>query len=260
MNRVRRLRAGGKVLVALAIGGALFGVARAVQASIPDSNGVIHGCYYTPPGKVNKAGMRTGALRVVDSGKGQQCAPDETALSWNHTGPSGARGPTGTKGTTGSRGPSGAKGTTGPTGAHGPSNIDVAYKGSASSGALTYPNTTTFTAAHLDLPAGTYLVTGKFTPEITNGGVMGNCTLEPTGANGSAAPPASESTANLNTASSVGIPLVLQVWERFGTDSGVDLRCSASTNVDGASFDVRSIHIAAIQTDNLAETIIPSDG
>jgi len=45
-------------------------------ASIPDSAGVIHGCRKTSGG----------ALRVIDSDAGQQCAGNETALNWNQAG------------------------------------------------------------------------------------------------------------------------------------------------------------------------------
>jgi hypothetical protein len=81
-------------LLALAVGGALFGIATAVQADIPD-NGVIHGCY-GKPGTTFK-----GNLRVRDTSKGEQCRFYENPLDWNQTGPTGARGPTGPKGPTG---------------------------------------------------------------------------------------------------------------------------------------------------------------
>ena len=45
MDRFRGLSRGGRVLLALAVGEALFGIASAVLASIPSANGVIHGCY-----------------------------------------------------------------------------------------------------------------------------------------------------------------------------------------------------------------------
>src|SRR5262245_33224832 len=44
MSRLRGVSRGGRILLALAVGGAVFGIATAVQADIPD-NGVIHGCY-----------------------------------------------------------------------------------------------------------------------------------------------------------------------------------------------------------------------
>ena len=64
MNRLRRLNRVGRFLIALAVGGAVFGIATAVQADIPDS-GVIHGCY-------GKAGTPyKGNLRVRDASQGE---------------------------------------------------------------------------------------------------------------------------------------------------------------------------------------------
>ncbi len=114
MHRLRRLSRGGRVVLALVVGGALFGIATAVQADIPDA-GVIHGCYQ----------KNVGNLRVIDTSQGDACRPSEKALSWNQTGPTGpkgetgARGPTGPKGATGPAGPTGPKGATGPTGPKG---------------------------------------------------------------------------------------------------------------------------------------------
>ena len=96
-----------RLCVALAVGGAIFGIAAAVQASIPDSNGVIHACYNTSLAHGNP----TGALRVIDTAKANgACASWETPLSWRvsgTTGPTGARGPTGSRGPTGVTGPEG---------------------------------------------------------------------------------------------------------------------------------------------------------
>ena len=85
-----------RLLLGLAVGGAVFGVASAVQASIPDANGVIHGCYNTSVAQGNP----TGGLRVIDTAKNGNCASWEMALNWNQTGPSG---PTGPKGATGAK-------------------------------------------------------------------------------------------------------------------------------------------------------------
>lgn len=68
----------------LAIGGALaimVGSVAIVKAVIPDTAGVIHGCYKN----------NSGTLRVVDS-PSQVCAGGETALNWNQTGPQGPAG------------------------------------------------------------------------------------------------------------------------------------------------------------------------
>jgi hypothetical protein len=88
MHRLRRLSRGGRLLLALAVGGALFGIATAVQADIPDS-GVIHGCY-------SKYNLQN--LRVIDASKGQNCLGNEIPLNWNQTGPTGGRGATGPTG------------------------------------------------------------------------------------------------------------------------------------------------------------------
>ncbi len=59
-----------------------------VLASIPDSNGVIHGC----------RSMTSGALRVIDSDARQHCLPNEAALTWAQVGPAGPQGPPGASG------------------------------------------------------------------------------------------------------------------------------------------------------------------
>lgn len=68
-----------RLLVALAVAGAAFGIASAVEASIPDSSGVAHGCYYVPP-KLGGTQQRPGDLRLIDTDKGQQCAADEQSV------------------------------------------------------------------------------------------------------------------------------------------------------------------------------------
>jgi hypothetical protein len=90
------------LILAVIVGGAVFGIASAVQASIPDSSGVIHGCYNNSLAHGNP----TGALRVIDTAKANgNCASWETPLTWNAQGPTG---PTGPPGPTGATGPSDA--------------------------------------------------------------------------------------------------------------------------------------------------------
>src|SRR2546422_920795 len=69
----------GLAALVIAIGGAAF-------AAIPDSSGVIHGCY-----------ERRGNLRVIDTEATppQGCRSRETVLSWNQQGPQGPPGPPG---------------------------------------------------------------------------------------------------------------------------------------------------------------------
>jgi hypothetical protein len=106
MHRIRALSRGGRLLLVLVVGGAVFGIATAVQADIPDS-GVIHGCY-------GKAGTPyNGNLRVRDASQSEQCRYYENQLNWN------AAGVTGPTGSTGPTGPTGPKGPTGPAGVPG---------------------------------------------------------------------------------------------------------------------------------------------
>jgi hypothetical protein len=72
---------------------AVLGLAAAgiSYASIPDSGGVIHGCY-------NKTSY---ALRVIDTAKTSACPSKTTSLNWNQTGPRGLQGLQGPQGPAG---------------------------------------------------------------------------------------------------------------------------------------------------------------
>lgn len=127
------------------IAGAALAVGAAGYAAIPDSAGVIHGCYQ----------KNVGNLRVIDPTSGDRCRRPEIAVSWNHTGPrgprgatgdtgpqgpkgdkgdTGAQGPQGAKGDTGAQGPKGDKGDPGAAGPQGPSGISAVAGKSCASG------------------------------------------------------------------------------------------------------------------------------
>lgn len=86
--RTRRVTVAVAAAVVVAVAG---GVA---YATIPDSGGVITGCYNN----------KTGALRVVDADAGADCLPAETPLRWSQQGPSGPTGPAGPQGPPGGSG------------------------------------------------------------------------------------------------------------------------------------------------------------
>jgi hypothetical protein len=103
MNRPRHFSRGGRLALALAVGGGTFAFASAVHADIPDA-GVIHSSY----------SKTTLALHVIDTSMGQKCNPvTELPLFWNQVGPTGVTGATGATGATGTIGATGA---TGPAG------------------------------------------------------------------------------------------------------------------------------------------------
>jgi hypothetical protein len=91
-TRKRRVIVVAVVAALLAAGGA--------YATIPDSNGVIHGC----------SANKDGSLRVIDPGAGQSCATKESPLDWDAKGPAGPQGPAGPTGPTGPTGPQGPAG------------------------------------------------------------------------------------------------------------------------------------------------------
>jgi hypothetical protein len=95
MKQVFKRRKSVVGIAVLAVGMIAGGVA---YASVPDSAGVIHGCY----------AKKNGTLRVIDTAtKSQKCGTNELAVNWNQTGP---------KGATGAKGVTGAKGAAGPAG------------------------------------------------------------------------------------------------------------------------------------------------
>jgi hypothetical protein len=81
---VKSIRQRARWVVGTAIVMAVIG-AGVAYAAIPDSSGVIHGCY-----------SKTGALSVIDSS--QTCGKGTTTLDWNQSGQQGPKGDTGPAG------------------------------------------------------------------------------------------------------------------------------------------------------------------
>src|SRR5215831_10444899 len=68
-------------------------------ASIPDGNGVIHGCY-----NASGADVKNGTpLNIIDSAKAA-CSRGQQPITWSQTGPSGPKGDTGPPGPPGTDG------------------------------------------------------------------------------------------------------------------------------------------------------------
>src|SRR5260370_35163966 len=88
----------GRVIVGVAAGSVLAGgAAYGAVSSIPDSAGVVHGCY--------DSGRN---LKVVDTSVTASCPEGYTSLNWNQTGIQG------TQGIQGPQGPQGQQGLAGP--------------------------------------------------------------------------------------------------------------------------------------------------
>src|SRR5579872_2935216 len=82
-------------------------------ASIPDANGIYHGCVV-----VGSKGEQT--VYAIDTAITTTCPKGETAVTWSQTGPQGPAGPSGPVGPRGATGPQGPIGLTGPQGPSGP--------------------------------------------------------------------------------------------------------------------------------------------
>jgi hypothetical protein len=139
----------------------------AAYAAIPSADGVIHGCY-------NATSNPSGALRVIDAEAGAKCAKNEKPLDFNQRGPkgdTGPQGPQGIQGPQGEQGPKGDTGATGATGATGPAgpagSSDVYIRrdrdGVSASDAHANSHTT------VDVPAGSYLISGKAIVDTNDG-------------------------------------------------------------------------------------------
>src|ERR1700722_6963000 len=92
-----------------ALAAAALAIGATAYASIPDSGGVIHGCYL----------RGIGSLGGIDSPGQRGINGLEAAIQWNQAGPRGPAGPAGPKGATGPQGPAGGQGPQGDTGPKG---------------------------------------------------------------------------------------------------------------------------------------------
>jgi Collagen triple helix repeat (20 copies) len=105
--------------VLVAVGASALMAGGFVMASIPDPQGVLHGCYSKPGG----------FLRLIDNAV-ETCKSNEGAAIWSlrgPVGPQGVPGPIGPAGPTGPIGPQGPTGPQGPAGPTGPAGVSEAY-------------------------------------------------------------------------------------------------------------------------------------
>lgn len=105
-----RLRTTLTVLASVIVLGGVVAGAIAAVTGIPGEDGTITACYTVPkhPDKksADKKAADKGDLRVV--AEADQCAADESVLTWNQKGQQGESGATGPQGATGSQGPEGS--------------------------------------------------------------------------------------------------------------------------------------------------------
>ena len=194
--------------------------AGAAYAVIPDSNGVIHGCR-----KDN-----SGSLRVIDSDS-SACTQAEQSLDWNQRGPAGPAGPQG------------------PQGPRGPSAAFVATR---ATGAYVQVPVEMDSIAHVDLPAGKYVILANASLSDNSGDfrvvrcVLGDIANSDFGE-------AVADFANVPYTSTSRIPVALTWSHEFGTEGQVHLSCAVDfpAGLSTSNVFARSIRLTAIQVDQL---------
>ena len=219
-------------LVGLAIVGALA-VGGIAYANIPDTGGVIHGCY-------NKI---QGSLRVIDTDKAQTCTNGETPLNWSQTGP---QGPQGIQGQQGPQGIQGIQGIQGPSGA------SHAYSDTHDM-ALTPISPSSKTITQLTLPAGNYVVWA--TGSVVQSGYLNTagsnndvkCSLNDPDDN---AVTASEATANDFANYTDAVPYTLVATMSLSSSGTITVDCTTLTGTVGAELDFNSLVASKVDAVN----------
>jgi hypothetical protein len=252
-----RVLSGGRArLVALVVVAAAVGAGIA-YANIPDSQGVIHGCY-SPNGAKGSNGT---PLNIVNSDVAA-CSKGQTEVTWSQTGPQGPPGqngaagtsvtstsvgtgdtncPTGgsqfTAGTSVTYACNGAKGDKGDTGAAGPSAAFTDY----GDGTHTFGTGLTQTITSLTLPVGSYILSasvsvGKNQDDDTHA----SCSFVSAGALN-----AQGALASLEGIFQVRMPLIGDVTVTSNNTS-VFLQCTALDGSISAAGEMNAIKVGSI--------------
>lgn len=218
------------VVAAAAVGAALLVAGGVAYATIPDSSGVIHGCY----------ARSGGSLRVIDATV-TNCKSTETSLDWNAQGPQGPQGPAGPTGPTGPQGPQGPQGLTGPQGAagpQGPSGLSHGYVATGKGVAL--GSVYTPVASAIQLPDGTYLIWADADFGSTNSQPQIACELK---ANGTALPNTQTTT---DVASHSGNVSIVSAATLTSGSNTVEIDCDSSDTTTNANANLTLVAIDAL--------------
>jgi hypothetical protein len=202
---------------AIVVGGAAIG--GIAYASIPDATGVIHGCY-SPNGATANGGTQ---LNIVDSNSAA-CNKGQQQVQWNQVG---------------------AQGPQGPRGDAGPSAAFTTTTTSSETVALLTP----VSVAHLDLPAGSYVIneTSWFTNESGTHNAPVFCRLD---AEGASAQIAMQIQPN-QTGNVDALAGALTLAHTFSSSGRVDLDCFVNSLYTDTVVDIHDVQLNAIQVGSL---------
>jgi hypothetical protein len=233
MKHVLKRRKSVVGIVVVSIGMIAGGVA---YASVPDSAGVIHGCY----------AKKNGTLRVIDTAvKSQKCGTNELALNWNQTGAKGATGPKGAAGPAGPMGPQGAIGPQGPAGASAGFSRSLA-------GPINIPDAAA-PLVTLSLPSGKYLLQAKVAVSNLSAATAGTVDCSLVAGSDSDGVPLDLDSASAGVPSPTR-PLSFELAHTFDSTGNAVLQCGDS----GGGFIARQASIQATQVSQLDSAAISS--
>jgi hypothetical protein len=214
---------------AAAVFAAVLAAGGIAYATIPDSGGVIHGCYA-------KSG---GSLRVIDDSV-TNCKSTETALNWNIQGQQGPVGPAGPQGLQGFAGPQGPQGPVGPTGPAGPSGFSHAYFASSKQVAVAQSPAASTVGSVSGVPDGMYMIWGQVTFDDVLNEPTGGCSIV---VNGTSQPNTAAGVALKNGVANL---TMVSAATLSGGGSTVEVQCSLGDNTGVADTNLALIKVDAI--------------
>jgi hypothetical protein len=224
------MRKGGIALAATALVMAATGIV--AYATIPDANGVIHGCYT----------KSTGAIRVIDDSV-TNCTSKETALNWNvqgQQGPQGATGPQGLQGPQGTSGPQGPQGVQGPAGPQGPSGTSHGYLANSSAVAVgqfpSYSNVGSINS----VPPGVYMIWAQVILNDSLNETSGNCNMK---INGTAI---SSTSTGFELKSGSGNFTIVSAATLTASGSTIEVDCEDGDNTTTANVNLSLVTVDAL--------------
>ena len=227
--KARLMRKSGIAIAATAVVTAATGIV--AYATIPDGNGVIHGCY----------SKSTGTIRVIDDSV-TNCSSKETSLNWNvqgQQGPQGATGPQGLQGPQGASGPQGSQGVPGPAGPTGPSGTSHGYLATSSDAAVgTIPSYSNVGAIY-SVPPGIYMIWAQVALGDSLNEPIGACVLKINGT-------AISNTSTAFTLKSGNGNLTIVSAATLTATSNVEVDCDAADSSTTANVNLSLVTVDAL--------------
>lgn len=232
MIRVAAFRRARRPIVAFLVLAGTMTTVGVAYATIPDSSGVIHGCY-------TKSG---GNLSVIDASV-KTCPSNATELDWSVQGPEGPMGPAGAQGAqgpVGPAGPQGPQGAQGPAGPAGPSGLSHGYLASSSNMAVGQFPAFSTVGSVASVPPAIYMITAQVALDDALNEPSGECRLA---VNGSKVP---NSDTPIVLKSGTGNLTLVAAATLTASGSTVEVDCVIGDNTTLANVNLALVTVDAL--------------